>query len=616
MSLALIRPPAAVDLNPEQQLAVEHGIGAADGPSAAARHRGRGLRQDGDARPSGGGADPRRRRSEAHHAGDLLAPRRGRAHPPGRAAARPPPRARSRGGGGARPTPAHSTPSARGCCANMRRALGLDPQFTIHDREDSADLMNWARHEAGLTETQERFPDQGDLPRHLFARRQRPRRARRDARQWFPWVGGARGGAARPVRRLCRGEAAPERARLRRPPALLRPDAGRAGDRGRDRRPLRPSAGRRIPGHQRAAGRDRAGAAPERARALLSSATTRSRSIPSAPRRCATSSTFPKAFDPPARVVTLDRNYRSTQAILSAANAVIALAPERFAKDLWTDRDAGRAPALVTVAEEADQARYVATRVLANREAGAALKSQAVLFRASHHSAALELELTRRNIPFVKFGGLKFLDAAHVKDALALDALRREPARPGRGLSRRPASAGRRAEDRRDDRRRGGGRRRLRGDVGARACRPAPAPASPPSPTCMRRLASRAAPWPGELADAVAWLVAADRDALRRRGGADRPISRRSNGSPRSFASRERFLERTDPRSARRDQRRSGAAASRRGLSHPLDHPFGQGAGMALGVRAELRRRLHPLRSRDRLVRRRSRRSGACSMSR
>ena len=58
--------------------------------------------------------------------------------------------------------------------------------------------------------------------------------------------------------------------------------------------------------------------------------------------------------------------------------------------------------------------------MLANREAGAALKSQAVLFRASHHSAALELELTRRNIPFVKFGGLKFLDAAHVKDALAL----------------------------------------------------------------------------------------------------------------------------------------------------------------------------------------------------
>ena len=98
---------------------------------------------------------------------------------------------------------------------------------------------------------------------------------------------------------------------------------------------------------------------------------------------------------------------------------MIGLSPERWAKDLWTDRGAGAIPQLVTTGEEADQARYVATRVLENREAGATLKSQAVLFRAAHHSAALELELTRRNVPFVKFGGLKFLDAAHIKDVLA-----------------------------------------------------------------------------------------------------------------------------------------------------------------------------------------------------
>ena len=128
---------------------------------------------------------------------------------------------------------------------------------------------------------------------------------------------------------------------------------------------------------------------------------------------------FPKVFEPPARVVTLDRNYRSTQPILAASNAVIGLSPERWAKDLWTDRGAGAIPQLVTTGEEADQARYVATRVLQNRETGATLKSQAVLFRAAHHSAALELELTRRNVPFVKFGGLKFLDAAHIKDVLA-----------------------------------------------------------------------------------------------------------------------------------------------------------------------------------------------------
>ena len=129
---------------------------------------------------------------------------------------------------------------------------------------------------------------------------------------------------------------------------------------------------------------------------------------------------FPQSFSPPAWVVTLERNYRSTQAILAATNAVIALAPERFPKNLWSERENGAAPELASVADEAEQARFVATRVLENREAGASLKSQAALFRASHHSAALELELTRRNIPFVKFGGLKFLDAAHVKDTLAL----------------------------------------------------------------------------------------------------------------------------------------------------------------------------------------------------
>ncbi len=129
---------------------------------------------------------------------------------------------------------------------------------------------------------------------------------------------------------------------------------------------------------------------------------------------------FPVAFSPPAAVVTLARNYRSTQAILTASNAVIGLAEERFTKDLWSERASGDKPALVVVADEADQARYVVERVLANREAGMTLKQQAVLFRASHHSGQLEIELTRRNIPFVKYGGLKFLDSAHVKDMLAL----------------------------------------------------------------------------------------------------------------------------------------------------------------------------------------------------
>ena len=129
---------------------------------------------------------------------------------------------------------------------------------------------------------------------------------------------------------------------------------------------------------------------------------------------------FPSQYDPPARIVTLERNYRSTQPILDASNAVIGLASERFTKNLRTERVVGERPVLVSVRDEADQARCVAERVLAHRENAIALKNQAVLFRSSSHSAQLELELARRNIPYVKFGGLKFLEAAHIKDVLAL----------------------------------------------------------------------------------------------------------------------------------------------------------------------------------------------------
>ena len=129
---------------------------------------------------------------------------------------------------------------------------------------------------------------------------------------------------------------------------------------------------------------------------------------------------FPQLFEPAARIITLERNYRSTQPILAASNAVIAQAAERFTKQLWTDSPSAQRPGLVSVADEAAQACWVADRVLHYRECALPLKSQAVLFRTSHHSAALELELTRRNIPFVKFGGLKFLEAAHVKDVLSV----------------------------------------------------------------------------------------------------------------------------------------------------------------------------------------------------
>ena len=128
---------------------------------------------------------------------------------------------------------------------------------------------------------------------------------------------------------------------------------------------------------------------------------------------------FPDLYDG-AAVVKLEQNYRSTPQILDAANAVIEASPEMFPKQLWTERHTGRVPELVTCYDEAVQAELVADRVLEHREAGIPLRDQAVLFRTGHHSAGLEIELSRRNIPFVKFGGLRFLEAAHVKDLLAM----------------------------------------------------------------------------------------------------------------------------------------------------------------------------------------------------
>ncbi len=128
---------------------------------------------------------------------------------------------------------------------------------------------------------------------------------------------------------------------------------------------------------------------------------------------------FPIQF-PGARRITLEQNYRSTRPILDVSNAVIAQARERFPKNLWPVRSGGARPVLLTCADEHDQSNCVCDRILEHREQGVELRRQAVLFRTGHHSDALELELTRRNIPFVKYGGLKFLESAHIKDVLAV----------------------------------------------------------------------------------------------------------------------------------------------------------------------------------------------------
>lgn len=135
---------------------------------------------------------------------------------------------------------------------------------------------------------------------------------------------------------------------------------------------------------------------------------------------------FPNQF-PGTTVTKLEQNYRSVQPILSATNAVIAECPQRYNKDLFTAKRGGELPRLVTLQDEQKQCDYLIERILEHREAGIPLRKQAVLFRTSHHSDALEVELSRRNIPFVKYGGLKFLEAAHVKDALSILRLAENP---------------------------------------------------------------------------------------------------------------------------------------------------------------------------------------------
>jgi DNA helicase II / ATP-dependent DNA helicase PcrA len=552
MSLALIRSSPTVDLNPEQQLAVEHGLGdpqgsgpllviagAGSGKTAMLAHRVAALIL--------AGADPKRimlatfSRRAAAELGRRVERLLARRLAPEAAAAATPGYAGTFHALGARLLREYAT------------RLGLDPQFTIHDREDSADLMNWARHEFGVGDLKERFPTkatcltiysrvvnaQGDLKAALG--------------KWFPWVAAhedsLRGLFASYVEMKQRQNVLDYDdlllyfAQMLSEPAIAAEIAARFDhllvDEYQDTNALQGEIVLAL----RPCGRGLTVVGDD-AQAIYSFRAATVRNILD----------FPAMFDPPAQVVTLDRNYRSSGAVLAAANAVIALAPERFAKTLRTDRPHGPFPQLVTVADDSDQARFVTTRVLANREGGASLKSQAVLFRTSHHSAALELELTRRNVPFVKFGGLKFLDAAHVKDAVALMRFAENP---------RDRVAGFRVAQ-------------LMPGVGPKVAETIVAAAAaddgfetmaalstparvrdgfPAFSDLMRRLASRAAPWPAEIADAVAWLMPLMEtryDDARIRMGDLEALERIAA----TFPSRERFLSELalDPPDATSDE--------------------------------------------------------------
>jgi len=297
--------------------------------------------------------------------------------------------------------------------------IGLNPAFTITDRSDSEDLMGLVRHELGLSGTHKRFPQKSTCLA-IYSRAVNSQVPLAPLlQQHFPWCAEWPG----ELKTLFHAYVAEKQRQC----LLDYDDLLLYWSHMLDDTPLARELGARfqhvlVDEYQdtnrlqarllHALKPDGRGLAVvgDDAQAIYAFRAAEVRNILD----------FPSQFQPPAAVLTLQRNYRSSQPILRACNAVIALAPERFAKTLWSEREHGALPQLVSVGDEAEQATWVADQVLQQRESGVLLKRQAVLFRTGHHSAALELELVRRNIPFHKFGGLKFLEAAHVKDLLSL----------------------------------------------------------------------------------------------------------------------------------------------------------------------------------------------------
>ena len=305
------------------------------------------------------------------------------------------------------------------------KAIGLPPGFTIHDRADAEDLMNVVRTELGLAKTDKRFPKKGTCM-DIYSRCVNAREKLEHALpRHFPWC--LEWGDD--LKRLFTGYVDRKEAcgvldyddLLLYWHGLLEDEtAGPAVrkqfdcvlvDEYQDTNALQAE----IVYHLSPDGRG-VTVVGDDAQSIYSFRAATVRNILDLPQHY-----------PGTKIIALEQNYRSTQPILDATNRVIGLAAERFAKDLWTQRQEGQLPMLLTCEDEDGQADYVIRTILEHREAGIALRRQAVLFRASHHSMTLEADLAARHIPFHKFGGLKFVETGHVKDLLAFLRLAENP---------------------------------------------------------------------------------------------------------------------------------------------------------------------------------------------
>jgi DNA helicase-2/ATP-dependent DNA helicase PcrA len=292
---------------------------------------------------------------------------------------------------------------------NARR-VGLEPSFTILDRGDAADLVDVVRHDLGLSKTEKRFPRKDTCLATYSHRMNTQGRLADTLHTTFPWCAEWE----EPLTCLFRSYTEKKLAiqALDYDDLLLywramMEDAALAAeisglfdhvlvDEYQDTNVLQGEILARL--RPRGDGLTVVG---DDAQAIYSFRAATVENIRG----------FPQRFG--GSVVSLEDNYRSTQPILDAANALMG-------KSLVSRKGTGVKPRYVTVADDSAQASYVVSKVLENREKSIALRRQAVLFRSSHHSDVLELELVRRNIPYVKYGGLKFLEAAHVKDLLAV----------------------------------------------------------------------------------------------------------------------------------------------------------------------------------------------------